>query len=156
MVFVVQVGIEGVLAALIAANDSAPIGASIEALRRLGMTDLLPLLLGQAEDSQNWLDAYLAEDASSESVAYQPLSQTGLHALDVAAAKGQRAEAVIIAARLTSDKALHLTSPSQQAQVATALAEATLPKTAQAFVREALLAHMMTALLGPIAGDEGQ
>ena len=142
--------------ALIAANDSAPIGARIEALRRLGMTDLLPLLLGQAEDSQNWLDAYLAEDAFSKSVAYQPLSQTGLHALDVAAAQGQRAEAVIIAARLTSDKALHLTSPSQQAQVATALAEATLPKTAQAFVREALLAHMMTALLGPIAGDEGQ
>ena len=146
--------------ALIAANHNAPIEARIEALRRLGMTDLLPLLLGQAEDGQNWLDAYLAEDDGSDGfvnrAAYQPLSQTGLRALGTAAAQGQRAESVVIASRLTSDKALHLTSPSDQAQIAKALAKATLPQTAQAFAKEALFAHMVTSLLGPIAGDEGQ
>lgn len=141
---------------LIAADDSAPMEARIEALRRLDMTALLPLLLGQGAGDQNWLDAYLAEDDAIDATAFVPLSQTGLRALGAAAEQGQRAEAVIIASRLTSDKALHLTSPSEQAEVAISLAKATLPQTAQAFANEALFAHMAAALLGPIAGDEGQ
>ena len=142
--------------ALIAGNQDAPDAARIEALHRLGLTELLPLLFGQDDDEKNWLEAYLAEDKANEQTAYQPLSQTGLRALAAAASQGQRAEAVIIASRLISDKALHLTSASDHAMLATALAQATLPQTAKAYGDEALFAHMAMALLGPIAGDEAR
>ena len=93
-----------------------------------------------------------AQDDQIIAETFQPLSQTGLKALEQAANQSQRAEAVIIASMLIGDTDLSHLSPSDHASIADALALAGLPNTASALRQEALRAHLMMALLSAM-GD---
>ena len=135
----------------VALDEAAGNDKRLDALLRLNLTHLAPLLGAAADDvfaeDVDWLSVFRDANAASEG-AYIRLSQEGLYALADAAQKGQRAEAVIIAAMLLEKRALHDVSPSDSAQIAALLAQANLPKTAAGLRSEALLDAMMAHLLG--------
>ena len=136
----------------IAYHQTAPIGGQIDSLSALGQTQLLPLVTGSAQGERDWLTDFTSASQQSD-IAYQPLSQTGLQALSQAAAKGQRAEAVIVAAMVVSDRALDNIHPLDIATLADSLTRAGLPETAKAIIQEARQAHLMTSLLAGMGGS---
>lgn len=128
----------------------------VQSLERLSLTDLLPLIDTSQSGAQEWFELFAQTNAQTEPIiktSYQSLSASGLLALDEAAGQRQRAQAVIIAAMLTGATPLHEISPSDHAQIISLLAKAGLPNTAQAYRTEALMAHVTSALLAPLAGE---
>ena len=72
-------------------------------------------------------------------------------ALKQAAAKGQKVETIILAARLIDGRLLSDISPQNMDIMIQQLAQAGLPNTAAALADEALRAHVMQALFHPEA-----
>lgn len=139
----------------IAGDNSAPVAERVASLLRLDSAALLPLVTGASAAEQDWLDVFetaLMAENKDAVFAYQPLSQSGLLALAGAAEKGQRAEAIIIAAKLVSDRALNKISPADHAQIIAYLAQANVPLAANAYAKDAFSAHIIAANLGKI-GD---
>lgn len=142
--------------AIIQDSAAAP-AARLQSLQALGLSHLLPLIQGHEAVTDDWFTIFeashgRAQDDQIIAETFQPLSQTGLKALEQAANQSQRAEAVIIASMLIGDTDLSHLSPSDHASIADALALAGLPNTASALRQEALRAHLMMALLSAM-GD---
>ena len=123
-----------------------------EALFALGLDDLLILLEANnagANNQADWFTLYFdgdLEEANKSLSNYHALPQMGLKAVEAAAARGQQAEAILLATILIAEHDLAMIAPRDISLVVKALSGAGLELTAKGLAAEALKAHSLAKL----------
>lgn len=129
-------------------DSAAPSSDRISSMLALGLQAYMPLLGASEADDRDWFAIY-DEQTALENRGYQPLSETGMMALQRAAMKGQKVETIILAASLIDAQYLSDISPQNIMMIIQHLKQAGLQNTAAALADEALRAHVMQALFRP-------
>ena len=126
-------------------DDTSSEADKVAAAAALGLSDLLPLIAGEATN-QDWLTLHMQAETTSQP-AYQPVSAFGLRAASNAATLKQVAEAALVISVALSQTALHQIAPRDMAEVLAILQEAGLSDVASLLRQEAIDAHIINRVL---------
>ena len=131
-------------------DDNAAPADRQEALFALGLDDLHMLLATGNE--ANWFTLFL-EGENDNLSRYDALPQTGLKAVEAAAANGQQAETILLATILIGTHDLAMIAPRDLAALISAFENAGLSVTAKALAAEALKAHSLAHFASHFEGS---
>jgi len=126
-------------------DDTSSEADKVAAAAALGLSDMLPLIAGEATN-QDWLTLHMQVETTSQP-AYQPVSAFGLRAASNAATLKQVAEAALVISVALSQTALHQIAPRDMAEVLAILQEAGLSDVASLLRQEAIDAHIINRVL---------